>query len=273
MTCTRQPGTIWPACKCAPCRAETNRLAKQYRCGRYTTRRDEAWTRLTQWHQAGYSAGLVATMTGIGERGVQGIWQALNEGRTIRIYNRSVDAVLNAVPPTDGVGLMAAVGAARRLQALAVNGWSLDELKARCGESAIEKVRGGKVARTHPSVVAKVRGLYDELWDVPGPSNLTRKRALSRGWVPAAAWDDDSIDDPDASPNVGDVVRMGTGRRSTDVAEDVAFLLEHDPTLTSAQLADRLGYQGKSAIQHALDRAGRRDLLARLARNAEERAA
>jgi len=274
--CIRQPGTVWPACKCDPCRTETNRLAKLYRCGKITTtRRDTAWARLSKWHHTGYSAGLVASMTGIGERGLHAIWKALNEDRTVRIYNRTVEAVLAADEPVDGAGLMLATGASRRLRALAVNGWSLDELKARCGESAIEKVRGGTVHRTHPSVVAKVRDLYDELWDVPGPSNLTRKRALAQGWAPAAAWDDDSIDDPDAVPDLGaEVTRPhgGTGIPVDVLVENITWLLRHDGALTAGELAARFGYADRSAIQNALSRHGHRDLLERLNRN-QERAA
>ena len=54
-----------------------------------------------------------------------------------------------------------------------------------------------------------------------------------------------------------------------DVAENVDWLLQHDPTLTTPQLARRLGYADKSGLQIALKRAERMDLLARLARNAE----
>jgi transcriptional regulator with XRE-family HTH domain len=183
-----------------------------------------------------------------------------------------------------------AIGTTRRVRALHALGWTAPELGQRLGLSAgrVRQLLDGNAEKVKPETVDRINRLYAELSMSAPPDKRNRRRGevnvhertrrlcRRKGWVPPLAWNDDEIDDPTATPDVGDTpdrVNGGTGRRSTDVAEDVAFLLEHDPTLTSAQLADRLGYQGKSAIQHALDRAGRRDLLARLARNAEERAA
>ena len=58
-------------------------------------------------------------------------------------------------------------------------------------------------------------------------------------------------------------------RLPAEVAEDVEWLLEQHPYITTRALAQRLGYADNSGVQVALERAGRRDLLARLARNAE----
>ena len=49
--------------------------------------------------------------------------------------------------------------------------------------------------------------------------------------------------------------------------DEVEFFLDWYPTWTSNELADRLGVS-KKAVQHALARHGRGDLLARLRRNA-----
>jgi hypothetical protein len=65
----------------------------------------------------------------------------------------------------------------------------------------------------------------------------------------------------------------GSGRLREHVVEDVAWLLEQHPHITVRAIAERLGYRDQSGIQHALRRAGRRDLLERLARNALEGAA
>lgn len=58
-----------------------------------------------------------------------------------------------------------------------------------------------------------------------------------------------------------------TDRRAEDVAEDVEWILRHDPYVTTAQLAPRFGYRSRSGLQKALEK--RPDLLATLARNAE----
>jgi hypothetical protein len=52
-----------------------------------------------------------------------------------------------------------------------------------------------------------------------------------------------------------------------DVAEDVEFLLESDPTCLPQHIAHRLGFADKNGLQVSLTRAGRTDLLDKLARN------
>lgn len=59
------------------------------------------------------------------------------------------------------------------------------------------------------------------------------------------------------------------GRPPAVVAEDVEFILETEPLITTKNLASRLGYRGPDGVRNALKRAGRADLLAQLARNAE----
>ena len=51
-------------------------------------------------------------------------------------------------------------------------------------------------------------------------------------------------------------------------AEDVEFILDTDPAATIEQIAHRLGYRDKTGVANALRRAGRPDLIGRLARNA-----
>lgn len=275
MTCTRQPGTIWPACKCPNCRAEMCRLSKRHRNGiKPLDQRAAAWTQIQRWHTDGLTTGLVSTMTGIGERCLTDLWKAIDEDRRPRMYHRTAAAVLAAAKaqPEHG-GLMAATGTRRRLQALAAIGWSIEELRDRYDlTDAISKVRSGVVTRTHPHIVTTVARAYTELWNKPGPSNLTAKRAARQGWVPPIAWDDDLIDAADAEPVVlQQTQRTGGGRPIDELVEDIEWLLGHDPLITSAELAERLGYADRSAIQNALraDRGNRPDLLERLARNAE----
>ncbi|WP_295694431.1 hypothetical protein, partial [Lapillicoccus sp.] len=50
----------------------------------------------------------------------------------------------------------------------------------------------------------QVRQVYDRLSMTPGPSPTARARAAARGYAPPLAWDDDTIDDPRALPDLGD---------------------------------------------------------------------
>jgi hypothetical protein len=121
---------------------------------------------------------------------------------------------LDDYPP---LAVISSVGSRRRLQGLATVGWTRRALAARTGV-AVE--RFGQIMQqptTSAAMAVIVRDLYDELWhrspsegEVPSASVLrTRNMAARYGWYGPLAWDDDTIDDPDALPQ-------------TDVAEPVA---------------------------------------------------
>ena len=260
--CTRQPGTVWPACKCPDCRAIMARLAKRHRSGiKPLDQRDAAWARLEQWHAAGYTPGLVSTMTGVGTRGLAGLWTAIDRGERVRILHRTAAAILAADDPTHGRGMMTALGARRRLQALAAMGWSIEAIRERYDVSdAISKVRNGRVARTHPQIVAVAKRAFDDLWDQPGPSRAAKMRAGKLGWAPPLAWD--NIDDPDEQPHG---IGTDSGHLSVD---DIDWFLDLEPTATAARVAERFGLRS-DAVQQCARRAHRQDLLDRLVRNAE----
>jgi hypothetical protein len=99
-------------------------------------------------------------------------------------------------------------GTARRLQALAVMGHSGPALAARLGVTAtwVHYLRHRGAGCVSASLAAAVAVLYDELWDVPGPSRRTARLAARRRWAPPMAWDDNPgdphwIDDAAARPS------------------------------------------------------------------------
>lgn len=97
-------------------------------------------------------------------------------------------------------------GTARRLQALSAIGWPPTQLGARLGYDR-RVIDGWRQQRRHPLVhratATAIADLYDELWDTPGPCTRTRRAAARRGWAPPMAWDDHTIDDPHATPDLG----------------------------------------------------------------------
>lgn len=174
------------------------------------------------------------------------------------------------------------VGTYRRVQALVACGWSMSKISARLG---ISRANFTPVAHGTRDVTVKtardVAALYDELWNTEPPRDGHRDRiaysravnyAAANGWAPPLAWDDDAIDDPCATPDLGetDGLITGRGRPAQHIAEDVEWLLSLDGIATTDQIANRLGIS-RSGIQKALapDRANRPDLLATLNRNAE----
>jgi hypothetical protein len=107
-------------------------------------------------------------------------------------------------------GTVPAAGSIRRIQALGVTGWPLGRLARETGltQYRIECLAAGlpdtvtvDVARAVAAVYARYSGASPGLCGVSHiHARAARARAAAEGWAPAAAWDDDLIDDPDAIP-------------------------------------------------------------------------
>ena len=110
-----------------------------------------------------------------------------------------------------------ATGTRRRLQALARMGWSYSHLAPMFGVSHQAVSSWTKTATVHRSTRLRVCAVYDELWDVPGPSAKSRRLGELYGWAPPLAFDDDNIDDPRAQANWG----LGSVRQRKPV-DDIA---------------------------------------------------
>lgn len=93
----------------------------------------------------------------------------------------------------------------RRLRALARMGWTSPKLSAETGIHAkdLEEIRlGHKAARVRWRTSDRVSDAYDRLWNVDGGSKLVRRAAERRGWLLPLDWDEDTIEDPDYTPEV-----------------------------------------------------------------------
>lgn len=110
-----------------------------------------------------------------------------------------------------------AAGVRRRLHALQRMGWSYTHLAPRFGVSYQAVASWADEATVYRSTVERVRAVYDELWDQPGPSVIARQRAERKGWAPPLAWDDDTIDDPRARP-----VGIGSWERAGGAIDEIA---------------------------------------------------
>lgn len=150
-------------------------------------------------------------------------------------------------------GQVDATGTTRRLQALAWMGWTTVELGRRLGRPQqmialwMDHGRVVVVARTHDDVAA----LYDQISMTHGGNGLAHNRAVAHGWCPPLAWDDDTIDLPDARPD------YGSHTRDDALLEDVEYLIRTGATMHSAAM--RLGTTPES-LERQLYRSGRGDL-------------
>lgn len=110
--------------------------------------------------------------------------------------------------PTLPSNMAPAVGTTRRVRALVADGYSMSHL-GRALDKPVQLIWEWAWAK-HTMVAvdsaAAVRDLYDQL---PRPGTSVRARNMGRKneWAPSLAWDDATIDDPDATPNLGEPAR------------------------------------------------------------------
>ncbi|GGM55732.1 hypothetical protein GCM10012275_28560 [Longimycelium tulufanense] len=130
------------------------------------------------------------------------------------------------------------IGTQRRVRALMRMGWTTEEVARRAGIKVrtLRTVisRGGMSYNIH----LRVARVYDELSHTPGPSGGAAGKARHLGYAPPLAWDDDTIDDPNATPQG---VERDSGRTpSAELYEEVKHLAGYG--LSSHEIAKRLGW-------------------------------
>lgn len=153
-----------------------------------------------------------------------------------------------------------ASGTRRRLQALAVRGWSLREVGRRSGAdyNILSLVRSGEKTVIAVKTRRAVAAVYDELAAAEAPhgtrpektaAGRNRSAAQRLGWLSHWAWDDDTIDVPAALPAEGS--RRQGRLKGADLAAEVRELLGFG--LSRADAASRLGVT-LAAAEKALER-------------------
>lgn len=155
------------------------------------------------WHQ-------IADAAGINWAVVRNL--LVGKSRSLRAAN--AHALLNVQPPTlppaGGEALVDTTRSCRQLQALVAAGWPLRVLGRRAGldlNTIVDAVYGRKQVRAGTAHTIHV--LYGQLWDqFPAehgvrPHDIARSQrtAAKHHWAPALAWDDDTINNPDALPD------------------------------------------------------------------------
>lgn len=101
--------------------------------------------------------------------------------------------------------MVSEVGTLRRLQALCAIGWTQREIGAHMGvtRSRVSNIIRNTRQNVTRETAQRVAEVYDELSmtvRVGREAARIRRYAASKGWVPPLAWDDETIDDPDARP-------------------------------------------------------------------------
>lgn len=127
---------------------------------------------------------------------------------------KEVAASLLAIPAVSRASHrgMDTTGALRRLRALQWMGWPMSKISAHLGRP--QRSLYAQIFREEMSarLILDISAMYEELSHLTGPSKISSTKARRSGYHPPAAWDVDTIDDPDAQPNLGEddsVVSLG----------------------------------------------------------------
>lgn len=168
-----------------------------------------------------------------------------------------------------------ACGTRRRVQALMTLGWPIRSQAAMAGISSGSQLARDvrECATVSRATAERVAALYDQLWDKPPVGTckaeniaiaMTKARAARAGYAPPLAYDDDSIDDPDAEPyrnrylHAADrgldeiaIAEAMHGRpvRLTPDERAEAVLLMTAKGYTASEIAERLQVTSRSVVR------------------------
>ncbi len=257
-------------CKCFPCRAAVSRWrtnrARHIEQGTWQPWADAEPVRQHLKRLSDYGIGWeqVVALTGIPAANVSHIlYRRGTKPPLTRMFKKTADRILAVEPCFDNLADSAVVdhiGTVRRLRALVAIGWPMATLG---GMLPVHPHTVRLVARNGGSCTARlaraVTALYGRLSMTVPPSTMATRRARNMaaqwGWVPPLAWDDETIDDPDAVPVVDPtpdsgfvdeiaLLRMEQGRRRwTDLtgAEQRELVRRHIGSWSAKTLAHRWG--------------------------------
>lgn len=116
-----------------------------------------------------------------------------------------------------------ATGTMRRLRALVVIGWPIEQLSPQLGiyPTALGNIARGELEHVRATTADTVALHYQHLIRTPGPSNRSRILARKKGWHGPAAWDD--IDDPACKPDSAPI-ELGFRERAVLRREEIVHL-------------------------------------------------
>lgn len=222
---TREHGTngrYQAGCHCAACsRAHYHALVRRRAA---LVRGDwQPWTEaapvrdhVRQLLAAGLTEKNVADLAGVSAGAIAHLMHGSTGRQPSKRIRPAAAAAILAVRPSAAAALSAgtvvSAGTVRRLQALVACGWTMQNLAAQLGVKPTNLTALMQRPSVNVASAAAVRALYDRLWNQAPPEDTKRQsvaarqaraRAAARGWPPPLAWDDDTIDNPDATPADG----------------------------------------------------------------------
>jgi len=168
------------------------------------------------------SLGTAAELSGLGSATLSALHYAQHPRFSDWVHITTQSAVFGMRFDLDqfaAEALVTSVGTVRRLEALAVLGWSWPSLERRLDLPRQTLMFRRARPRVRAEYGRQVRDLYDELSMRRGPSAHAAGRAAAKGWLPPLAWDDEDLDDPRVPPAMSSLRRPAQARSTSVVQE------------------------------------------------------
>ncbi|WP_435246387.1 hypothetical protein [Streptomyces sp. NRRL F-5630] len=199
----------------------------------------------------GISAKRTADLAGLYEAEVNGILYNIS-GRPPRqkIRPEIAEKILAVKPRPENIAEqrnVEATGTRRRLQALAALGFPFRRLGDHLPLHSSHVRRATVTQHVQLRTARLVAELYERLanedptdWGITPGSALKQKRyAAKQGWHPPIAWDDDTIDDPNATPWTGEEPQLNRNELAAIRRQEIEHLAGFG--FAPEEIAARLG--------------------------------
>lgn len=203
--------------------------------------------------KAGVGYRRIAQLSGLNRKTIQDLMNGRSNRGTPpkKVMRKTTVAAILAIPiPTAPTApqvadrmLVSSLGTRRRIQSLVAYGYSYADMARRVGWSTpnFAKLVYDEDAQVTAKTARMVDTLFRELQLTPGPDTRARNRGKANGWPLPMEWDEDDIDDPDATPYIGDPGKVGFDVRYAEMRFDMG--------LDDNEIARRMGLN-----RDALDR-------------------
>lgn len=211
LTCKRPKCTKWASFKnTGYCRdhydAVLNRQAATEGYGRGYRDSEKVHAHLASLREAGLGYKRIGELSGVDRRTIQRIVKSDTVSGRVEAKLLSVDVPAQPHLVSLPSAKIDATGTRRRLQALAAIGYHYEGLADRLGmdHSNIWRLATGYKPLVYARVAREVDELFQKLQLTPAPPSQGAMKAINRakknGWPLPLSWDEDSIDNPNATP-------------------------------------------------------------------------
>jgi uncharacterized protein YerC len=204
-------------CRCTDCRAhrakqERDREARA-RAGRTQEYVNAIITvpRIMQLMREDWTYADIEAVSGVSVPTISRIMR----GVTVRVERETADAILGTHPKmrhrAPEPRKVDATGTIRRIRALVAVGWTFWGISQKAGHGNTWALQVTTSSMVTPATRDLIARLYDELWATEPPRvtadekrayRRSRSLAVKHGWASPLMWDDDTIDDPGAEPEL-----------------------------------------------------------------------